>query len=211
MTAELDDLRITRLLHDGSAAAATAAAETQVAASSMGMQDALLQVDDEAGEPIEDAGDPRALALLLHTSGTTSRPKAVPLRQRNLFASSGGSHGATGCTPTTWPCASCRCSTCTAWSATLLARCRRAALSSCRRSRRSTFWHDVARNGATWYTAVPTIHPRLLARASDHPDAPRRGPASASSARAPRRPPGACDPRRAGESLSTPRCSKPTR
>ena len=84
MTAELDDLRITRLLHDGSAAAVTAAAETQVAASSMGLRDALLQVDDEAGEPIEDAGDPGALALLLHTSGTTSKPKTVPIRQRNL-------------------------------------------------------------------------------------------------------------------------------
>src|SRR3984885_573296 len=89
MTAELDDLRITRLLHDGSAAAATAAAETQVPASSMGMRDALLQVDDEAGEPVEDAGDPGALALLLHTSGTTSKPKTVPIRQRNLIAATG--------------------------------------------------------------------------------------------------------------------------
>src|SRR5215469_9225827 len=45
MTAELDDLRITRLLHDGSAAAASAAAENQVAASSMSLRDAQLQVD----------------------------------------------------------------------------------------------------------------------------------------------------------------------
>ena len=31
--------------------------------------------------------DPEAVCLLLQTSGTTARPKAVPLRQRNLVAS----------------------------------------------------------------------------------------------------------------------------
>jgi acyl-CoA synthetase (AMP-forming)/AMP-acid ligase II len=33
------------------------------------------------------------------------------------------------------------------------------------RFRPSAFWDDVARYGATWYTAVPTIHDRLLTRA----------------------------------------------
>ena len=33
------------------------------------------------------APDPDAVALMLHTSGTTSRPKGVPIRQRNLVAS----------------------------------------------------------------------------------------------------------------------------
>src|SRR6202049_648754 len=33
------------------------------------------------------APDPEAIALVLHTSGTTSRPKRVPLRHRNLMAS----------------------------------------------------------------------------------------------------------------------------
>ncbi len=33
------------------------------------------------------APDPDAVALMLHTSGTTSRPKGVPIRQRNLAAS----------------------------------------------------------------------------------------------------------------------------
>ncbi|TMD67374.1 MAG: AMP-dependent synthetase, partial [Chloroflexi bacterium] len=31
--------------------------------------------------------DSEAIALVLHTSGTTSRPKRVPLRHRNLTAS----------------------------------------------------------------------------------------------------------------------------
>ena len=39
--------------------------------------------DERAFEPAE----PDDVALLLHTSGTTSRPKQVPLRQRNLTAS----------------------------------------------------------------------------------------------------------------------------
>ena len=34
-------------------------------------------------------GGPEDVALVLHTSGTTSRPKQVPLRQRNLMASVG--------------------------------------------------------------------------------------------------------------------------
>jgi acyl-CoA synthetase (AMP-forming)/AMP-acid ligase II len=46
-----------------------------------------------AGQPAE-RGKPRAVtpddaALVLHTSGTTSRPKIVPLLQRNLVASTG--------------------------------------------------------------------------------------------------------------------------
>jgi oxalate---CoA ligase len=41
------------------------------------------------------------------------------------------------------------------------------------RFRPSTFWDDVASHGATWYTAVPTIHARLLTRARELPRAPR--------------------------------------
>ena len=34
------------------------------------------------------------------------------------------------------------------------------------RFRPSTFWDDAARHGVTWYTAVPTIHARLLTQAA---------------------------------------------
>ena len=69
----------------------------------IGMADGLLHIDGEAGEPAVDAaGSPDALALLLHTSGTTSKPKTVPIRQRNLVASTGAvARHATGCTATT--------------------------------------------------------------------------------------------------------------
>jgi acyl-CoA synthetase (AMP-forming)/AMP-acid ligase II len=48
----------------------------------------LLQngVEVEGGAAFE-SGEPDDIALLLHTSGTTSRPKQVPLLQRNLTAS----------------------------------------------------------------------------------------------------------------------------
>jgi oxalate---CoA ligase len=41
------------------------------------------------------------------------------------------------------------------------------------RFRPSTFWDEAASHGATWYTAVPTIHARLLTRARELPQAPR--------------------------------------
>jgi len=41
------------------------------------------------------------------------------------------------------------------------------------RFRPSAFWDDAARYGATWYTAVPTIHARLLTRAQQLPAPPR--------------------------------------
>jgi acyl-CoA synthetase (AMP-forming)/AMP-acid ligase II len=39
------------------------------------------------GAPTASAPEPDDIALVLHTSGTTSRPKRVPLRHRNLIAS----------------------------------------------------------------------------------------------------------------------------
>jgi acyl-CoA synthetase (AMP-forming)/AMP-acid ligase II len=53
---------------------------------------AVLGLFDLSGPPCGPAAPdretlPEDVALLLHTSGTTSRPKLVPLRQRNLIAS----------------------------------------------------------------------------------------------------------------------------
>ncbi len=44
---------------------------------------------DRAGQSVEQSTDPKAddIALILHTSGTTSRPKIVPLLQANVAAS----------------------------------------------------------------------------------------------------------------------------
>src|SRR5215469_8861467 len=45
LVAELDDLRVSRLLHDGAPRAVAAAAQVNVPASAIGMADALLHVD----------------------------------------------------------------------------------------------------------------------------------------------------------------------
>lgn len=120
--------------------------------------------------PVEPESD---IALFLHTSGSTSRPKGVPLTHANLMASIGNIgrtyafdrndrsllvmplfhvHGLM---------------------AGLLAPLAFAASVHLPRSGRfsaSTFWRDISACGATWYTAVPTIHQILLARrAEDYP------------------------------------------
>ena len=87
LIAELDDLRASHLLHGGVAKAVAAAAAARVPASVIGIEDGLMHIDGQVGNPLDAADDPDALALLLHTSGTTSKPKTVPIRQRNLVAS----------------------------------------------------------------------------------------------------------------------------
>ncbi|MFL2803285.1 MAG: acyl--CoA ligase [Dehalococcoidia bacterium] len=114
------------------------------------------------------APDEKDIALFLHTSGTTSRPKGVPLTHKNLMTSLSNIsktyllngddtalvvmplfhvHGLIG-----------------------------VALSSLfsggtivipERFSASTFWQDRLDYNATWFSAVPTIHQILLMRAND--------------------------------------------
>ena len=173
VAAELGDLRVSRLLHDGSAAAATAAAEVGVPASAMELRDGLLHVDGRPGDRLETAGDPGALTLLLHTSGTTSKPKTVPIRQRNLVASTGAvarTYGLTGddVTICVMPLFHVH-----GLVAAVLATLSTGGTVVLPRFRPSAFWDDAAAHQATWYTAVPTIHARLLARALELPAPPQ--------------------------------------
>ena len=172
LTAELDDLRTSRLLHDGSAAAAAAAAAMDVPASAFEMRDGLLHVDGLPGDRRAADGDPDALALLLHTSGTTSKPKTVPIRQRNLVAS-------TAAVARTYELTGDDVTMCVmplfhvhGLVATVLATLSTGGTVVLPRFRPSVFWDDVATHGATWYTAVPTIHARLLTRALELPATP---------------------------------------
>src|SRR5579872_5105750 len=105
------------------------------------------------------------VALLLHTSGTTSRPKLVPLRQRNLFFSAQNIartyelapddvalcvmplfhiHGLMASTMATF-----------SSGGTVVVPPRFDPM---------TFWPLAEESGATWYSAVPTIHQMLLMR-----------------------------------------------
>ena len=113
------------------------------------------------------------VALFLHTSGTTSRPKGVPLTHANLLASLNNIgdtyeltpddiamvvmplfhvHGLIGVALSTLN---------TGGSIVVPPR-----------FSASRFWHEQSSTRATWYSAVPTIHQILLMRADDD-NAPR--------------------------------------
>ncbi len=119
-------------------------------------------------------GAPEAddVALVLHTSGTTSRPKIVPLRQRHLVASARNIaatlalhpddrclnvmplfhiHGLMACVLATLGTGGCV--SCTPGFNAL----------------RFFQWLEAER--PTWYSAVPTMHQAILARAARNPDA----------------------------------------
>jgi acyl-CoA synthetase (AMP-forming)/AMP-acid ligase II len=107
------------------------------------------------------------VAMILHTSGTTSRPKRVPIRHRNLIASAANIveayqltakdttlclmplfhiHGLVGCLLATF-----------ASGGTLVCPNGFNALE---------FWKWVETYQPTWYSAAPTMHQMILARAS---------------------------------------------
>lgn len=114
--------------------------------------------------------DPSLPALFLHTSGTTSKPKGVPLTHANLTVSAGNSarsyelgpddaalcvmplfhiHGLVGVVLATLRSGG-----------TVILPPRFSA---------TAFWGDAVENGATWYSGSPTIHQILLMRAAETP------------------------------------------
>ena len=118
--------------------------------------------------------DPNDIALFLHTSGTTSQPKGVPLTHQNLMSSLSNIshsynltnedvallvmplfhvHGLIGVALTTL-----------FSGGTLVIPSKFSA---------STFWEHQYSHKATWYSAVPTIHQILLMRA-DKDNAPEK-------------------------------------
>lgn len=111
---------------------------------------------------------PDDIALVLHTSGSTGRPKRVPIRHRNIMASTSNImahyslsdkdvamvamplfhvHGLVASTISTLRAGG-----------TVVVPAKFNPLS---------FWKFVRDFGVTWYSAVPTIHSLLLARAGD--------------------------------------------
>jgi oxalate---CoA ligase len=115
------------------------------------------------------------VALVLHTSGTTSRPKLVPLRQRNLAASIDniaatydlGPRDVALCVMPLFHIHGLMAST----MATLRTG---GTVVVPPKFDPMTFWPAAAEHGATWYSAVPTIHQMLLMRnRGERPDGAR--------------------------------------
>ena len=131
---------------------------------------AQLEIPARVGRSLE---PPRAddIALFLHTSGTTSKPKGVPLTHRNLMASIANIANCYALTP----------EDCTLLvmplfhvhgliGATLSTLYSGGAIVAPARFSASAFWPTAKTHRATWYSAVPTIHRTLLLRAdSDAP------------------------------------------
>lgn len=123
-----------------------------------------LEVTDTAGRTLD---DPKAddVALFLHTSGTTSRPKGVPLTHGSLMASIRNivdtyQLSATDTTVVVMPLFHVH----GLVGATLSTLSSGGSVALPERFRASSFWDTMEAVGATWYTAVPTIHQILLER-----------------------------------------------
>ncbi|KAH0449034.1 hypothetical protein IEQ34_022834 [Dendrobium chrysotoxum] len=122
--------------------------------------------------------DPSDVALFLHTSGTTSRPKGVPLTQQNLAASVDNIRSVYRLTETDSTLVVLPLFHVHGLLAGLLASLSAGAavsLPAAGQFSASSFWSHMISIGATWYTAVPTVHQILLDRhlASPEPDYPR--------------------------------------
>jgi acyl-CoA synthetase (AMP-forming)/AMP-acid ligase II len=112
--------------------------------------------------------EPGDVALLLHTSGTTSRPKLVPLTQANLCVSAGNTREALALSPSD------RCLNVMPLfhihgliGATLASLAGGASAVCTAGWRADRFFDWLESERPTWYTAVPTIHQAVVAAARD--------------------------------------------
>jgi oxalate---CoA ligase len=134
----------------------------------VGATTAQLALGDIGATGSARARDPDAVALLLHTSGTTSKPKGVPIRQRNLAASAraiAATYGLSGSDAS--HCAMPLFHVHGLVASTLATLASGGSVIAPRRFSASSFWAECALHRATWYSAVPTIHRILLSRAED--------------------------------------------
>lgn len=155
--------------------AESAAAKLPILVSTVAIEDAISSVSISlppaagaiAAAAEEVVNEPADLALFLHTSGTTSRPKGVPLTQRNLGASVSNIKSVYRLSESDSSVIVLPLFHVHGLLAGLLspiAAGASVALPAAGRFSASSFWADMAAAGATWYTAVPTIHQILLDR-----------------------------------------------
>ncbi|BBH03343.1 AMP-dependent synthetase and ligase family protein [Prunus dulcis] len=125
---------------------------------------------DSVLQLVNDASD---VALFLHTSGTTSRPKGVPLTQLNLASSVQNIKSVYKLTESDSTVIVLPLFHVHGLIAGLLSSLVAGAavtLPAAGRFSASTFWADMVSYNATWYTAVPTIHQIILDRHDSKPE-----------------------------------------
>ena len=105
------------------------------------------------------------VALVLHTSGTTSRPKLVPLRQRNLHYSAGNIARTYDLSPDDSAlCVMPLFHIHGLMASTMATFCSGGTVVVPPKFDAMSFWPVAEEHRATWYSAVPTIHQMLLMR-----------------------------------------------
>ncbi len=135
--------------------------------------------DDSASTPTTQGGlaEPDDVSMVLHTSGTTSRPKIVPLSQRNLCASAGNIARTLQFTPADRGLNIMPLFHIHGLIAGVLAPLAAGSQVFCTpgfNALKFFGWMDEAR--PTWYTAVPTMHQAILSRASKNAEVITRHP-----------------------------------
>ena len=116
------------------------------------------------------APTPDDVALLLHTSGTTSRPKQVPLRHRNLMASarSIAKHYRLTADDVSY-CAMPLFHVHGLVASTLAPLVAGGTVVAPRRVASGRFWAQLVDHRVTWYSASPTLHQMVLERGPARP------------------------------------------
>ncbi len=155
---------------DAEAARAARLSDTLLLEASMDPTHGFLLEHDGKPLPAGEAGEPAPddVALILHTSGTTSRPKRVPLTHANLAASIGNIIATYALGPSDV-------SLCVMplfhvhglLASTLSTLGSGGVVVAPARFHPLRFWPVAEEFGATWYSAVPTIHQLLLSRLKD--------------------------------------------
>ncbi|KAF5732361.1 AMP-dependent synthetase and ligase family protein [Tripterygium wilfordii] len=165
---------------EGNKAAQAAASKLNISHATAFLPDAdselvlsLNQSEPDHNSVSKLVNDPTDVALFLHTSGTTSRPKGVPLTQLNLASSvqnikSVYKLSESDSTVIVLPLFHVH--GLLAGLLSSLGAGASVALPAAGRFSTSTFWSDMNQFNATWYTAVPTIHQIILDRHSNNPE-----------------------------------------
>jgi oxalate---CoA ligase len=120
---------------------------------------------------------PDDVAMILHTSGTTSRPKRVPIRQRNLATSAANIIETYQLGPTDRALCVMPLFHIHGIVASMLSTLASGGTLICPPGFDALrFWGWVEQYRPTWYSAVPTMHQMLLARAERNQDVIRNNP-----------------------------------
>ena len=126
-----------------------------------------LTTSQSGGRASVEPPAPDNTALILHTSGTTSRPKRVPLRHRNLAASAVNIRDTYALTPEDVGLCVMPLFHVHGIVASLLATLLSGGTVLVQsRFSAARFWPTAKQYGVSWYTAVPSMHQALLARSA---------------------------------------------